>query len=281
MMFRLIAGRRVHESASESELLVAMASKPAPPLASVAPDAPSGVSSVVDLALGFSREARYPDAAAMLADVRAVRAGNPPAFALRRLTSREQSTVIGAKAGAAQSTGHAPTIGAAPGAVARAPTVSASSDAAAADRDLDQGGDEEVAEALIGRVLADRYRVESLLGSGGMGSVYRAEHVHMKKAVAIKVLHREMTYLPEVVARFEREAVAAARIEHANVAGAKDFGRLEDGSFYLVLEYVEGQSLRRVLDEEGALDAQRALHIAVRSPRRSLRRTRPASCTAT
>ncbi len=116
-------------------------------------------------------------------------------------------------------------------------------------------------QALIGTVLADRYRIDKLLGSGGMGSVYRAQHVHMRKAVAIKVLHKEMTYLPEVVARFEREAVAAARIEHPNVANATDFGRLADGAFYLVLEYVEGKSLRAALKERGPMDTPRALHI--------------------
>jgi len=120
---------------------------------------------------------------------------------------------------------------------------------------------EHAENALVGRVLADRYRVESLLGSGGMGSVYRAEHVLMKKAVALKVLHREMTYHPEVVARFEREAIAAARIDHPNVAAAMDCGRLEDGSFYIVLEYVDGKSLRTLI-EEGPLDVDRALGIA-------------------
>jgi serine/threonine-protein kinase len=113
---------------------------------------------------------------------------------------------------------------------------------------------------LIGQVLAGRYRVERLLGSGGMGSVYRAEHIHMRKAVAVKVLHREMTAVPEVVARFEREAVAAGRIEHPNVVQASDFGRLDDGAFYLVLEYVEGQSLAKLI-ERGTVAPERALHI--------------------
>jgi len=117
-------------------------------------------------------------------------------------------------------------------------------------------------QELIGSVLADRYRVEALLGAGGMGAVYRAEHVLMRKAVAVKVLHREMTQMPEVVARFEREAVAAARIEHPNVATAKDFGRLADGSFYLVLEFVEGQSLARALRQDGPFAEERALKIA-------------------
>src|SRR5690606_14038456 len=67
-------------------------------------------------------------------------------------------------------------------------------------------------DSLVGQVVCDRYRVEQLLGTGGMGAVYRAVHVHMRKPVALKILHQQMTYLPEAVARFEREAVAAGRI---------------------------------------------------------------------
>jgi eukaryotic-like serine/threonine-protein kinase len=125
---------------------------------------------------------------------------------------------------------------------------------------LESSGEDE-SDDLIGRTLVGRYKVERLLGAGGMGAVYRAEHVHMRKAVAVKVLHREMTYLPEVVRRFEREAVAAARIEHPNVAAATDFGRLEDGAFYLVLEYVEGRSLSKLLRERQALPMELALRI--------------------
>ena len=107
----------------------------------------------------------------------------------------------------------------------------------------------DAADALVGKTVAERYRITALIGLGGMGAVYRAEHIHMKKTVALKVLHREMTALPEVVARFEQEAVAAARIEHPNVVQARDFGRLEDGAFYLVLDYVEGRSLSDVMQE--------------------------------
>jgi eukaryotic-like serine/threonine-protein kinase len=115
--------------------------------------------------------------------------------------------------------------------------------------------------SLVGRVLSDRYRIESVLGEGGMGAVYLAEHVLMHKRVAVKVLHPEMTRMPEVVARFEREAMAAAHIDHPNVAAATDFGKLEDGAFFLVLEYVEGTSLRDLL-VNGPLDLARALHVA-------------------
>jgi len=128
--------------------------------------------------------------------------------------------------------------------------VSARDDEQAAERD-----------ALLGTLLAGRYRIDALIGSGGMGAVYRAKHMHMRKAVAVKVLHKEMTAFPEVVARFEREAVAAGRIEHPHVVSASDFGKLEDGSFYLVLEFIEGQSLARLVSKAGALSPLRALRI--------------------
>src|ERR1700735_2645146 len=116
-------------------------------------------------------------------------------------------------------------------------------------------------KVLIGSVLSGRYRIDRVLGEGGMGAVYEAEHTHMRKRLAVKVLHPEMSRLPEVVARFEREALAAAHIDHPNIAAATDFGMLEDGSFFLVLEFVEGHSLREALSK-GALELGRALHIA-------------------
>jgi len=115
-------------------------------------------------------------------------------------------------------------------------------------------------ESLIGTTLSGRYLIERLIGEGGMGAVYQAEHTHMRKRLAVKVLHPEMSRQPEVVARFEREAMAAAHIDHPNVAAATDFGKLEDGSFFLVLEFVEGHSLRDVI-AAGRIELGRALHI--------------------
>jgi serine/threonine-protein kinase len=111
-----------------------------------------------------------------------------------------------------------------------------------------------------GTMISDRYRITRVLGEGGMGVVYAAEHILMRKEVAVKVLHAEMCSVPEVVARFEREAIAAAHVDHPNVAGATDFGRLEDGSCYLVLELLKGPSLRDEI-AKGPLPLVRALHI--------------------
>ncbi len=114
--------------------------------------------------------------------------------------------------------------------------------------------------SLIGMVLSGRYKIERLLGEGGMGAVYQAEHTHMRKRLAVKVLHAEMSRLTEVVQRFEREAMAAAHIDHPNVATTTDFGKLDDGSFFLVMEFLEGKSLRDVINL-GRLEMGRALHI--------------------
>ena len=114
---------------------------------------------------------------------------------------------------------------------------------------------------LIGQVISGRYRIDELIGEGGMGAVYRAEHTNMRKRLAVKVLHPEMLGLTEAVERFEREAIAGAHIEHPNVAAATDFGKLEDGSHFLVLEFLEGEDLRTVIGR-GALGPDRAVKIA-------------------
>jgi serine/threonine protein kinase len=113
--------------------------------------------------------------------------------------------------------------------------------------------------SLIGKVLSDRYQIERLLDEGGMGKVYLAQHLLMHKRFAIKVLHASRS--PEAVVRFEREAMAASHIDHPNVAAATDFGKCDDGCFFLVLEYVEGQLLSSRI-AEGPIEVGRALHIA-------------------
>ena len=122
------------------------------------------------------------------------------------------------------------------------------------------GALEAPASLAVGDVVGDRYRVDAVLGEGGMGIVYRVEHLHLRKVHALKVLLPEWSSMPEVVARFEREAVAAGNIDSQHVAAATDFGRLPGGSFFLVMEFVDGRTLRDVLDA-GPLEPDRAFRI--------------------
>ncbi|WP_437791408.1 protein kinase domain-containing protein [Sorangium sp. So ce693] len=116
-------------------------------------------------------------------------------------------------------------------------------------------------DPLIGSLISGRYRVHELIGEGGMGAVYRGEQVHLRKQVAIKLLRPLARRMPELVVRFEREAVAGAHIRHPNVVAAIDFGQLDDASFFLVLEYVEGTPLKEAI-AGGRLPPARALRIA-------------------
>jgi serine/threonine-protein kinase len=115
---------------------------------------------------------------------------------------------------------------------------------------------------LSGRLLSDRYRIEGCLGVGGMGAVYRAEHTLMKKAVAVKVLHPQIVGHGEAVERFRREAQAAAHIDHPNICVATDFGEMDEGSFFLVMEYLEGNTLDETLVCVERFEPGRAIHIA-------------------
>jgi serine/threonine protein kinase len=114
---------------------------------------------------------------------------------------------------------------------------------------------------FIGRVVADRYRILAKLGEGGMGSVYRAEQISLKRTVALKVLRPELSAEPGMVLRFNAEAELAAKLSHPNTVTLFDFGQDADGSLFIAMEYLEGQSLREVLSREGPLAPGRALAI--------------------
>lgn len=115
-------------------------------------------------------------------------------------------------------------------------------------------------DPLVGTIIAERYRVDAVIDQGAMGRVYSGTHIAMRKRVAVKVLRPELTRVPEVMERFAREARAAAHINHPHVAGATDFGELPNGAVFLVLEFVEGITLRSVI-EGGPLPLRRVLPI--------------------
>ena len=116
-------------------------------------------------------------------------------------------------------------------------------------------------EPKVGDILDSRYRITGLLGTGGMGSVYRAEHVTIRRPVAIKVLHPNFADDPDYAKRFEREAFVTGRTDHPNCVTVSDFGPLAGGGFYLVMELVDGVLLADVLDDVDRMPPRRALHI--------------------
>jgi serine/threonine protein kinase len=117
--------------------------------------------------------------------------------------------------------------------------------------------------ALIDQQVGGRYRVKKLLGIGGMGWVYKAEHVEIGKQLALKVLHRNLCSNPEVVTRFRREARSASMIGHPNIIEVTDFGSMPDGSVYCVMELLDGVDLSRLLSEEKIIAESRVIQIGI------------------
>ena len=114
---------------------------------------------------------------------------------------------------------------------------------------------------LVGSIIADRYRVVSKLGDGGMGQVFLAEHVRMKRRCAVKVMRPQLMSDPVAVVRFNREAENASQISHPNVCAVYDFGETANGLIYLAMEFIDGEPLRRTLEQEGCLIPVRAADI--------------------
>jgi serine/threonine-protein kinase len=109
-----------------------------------------------------------------------------------------------------------------------------------------------------GREVSGRYRVLDRIGEGGMGVVYAAEHLQLKKKVAFKVIHPELAANEELLIRFKREALATGQLDHPHIASAIDLDQLEDGSAFIVMPFVRGHSLQAELDSAGKMDLRRA-----------------------
>ncbi len=116
---------------------------------------------------------------------------------------------------------------------------------------------------MIGRVLSGRYRIEAIVGTGGMAVVYRALDLEQKRIVAIKVLRPEYESDMEFVRRFSREAEAAAKMFHENIVNLLDVG-IDDDIRYIVMEYVDGRTLKEMIREEGRIHPDVALRMTIR-----------------
>lgn len=119
-----------------------------------------------------------------------------------------------------------------------------------------------VANSFIGRIIEGRYRLDALVGIGGMAAVYRAARLHIGDEVAVKILHpAQIIADPHTFERFRREAQTAARLKHPNAVTIYDFGISGEGLQYLVMEFIEGQSLRQIIRERGLLTTPEAVEI--------------------
>ncbi len=117
------------------------------------------------------------------------------------------------------------------------------------------------ANALVGTTIAGRYHIEELVAQGGIASVFRATRLADGHEMAIKILHPEAESRPELTAYFEREAIAGKHIFHPNVVTVHESARLEDGAWFLVQDFVRGETLRELIDR-GPVPALQAARIA-------------------
>jgi serine/threonine-protein kinase len=115
---------------------------------------------------------------------------------------------------------------------------------------------------LLGVTLNERYEVTAKLGQGGMGAVYEAKHIVIGKRVALKVLLDKHAEKDQSVARLKQEARLASSIGHENIIDITDFGTTDTGRTFVVMEYLEGESLGSLIARQGCLESQRAIHIA-------------------
>jgi CheY-like chemotaxis protein len=119
------------------------------------------------------------------------------------------------------------------------------------------------AHAVPGTVLGGRYRLDSLIGGGSFGTVFRARHLELDREVAVKVLVTSAGTDPEALARFQREGKSACRVQHPNAVAVLDFGVNQGGVAYLVMELLRGHSLEKELEDHERLSPRRAVEIAV------------------
>jgi len=120
-------------------------------------------------------------------------------------------------------------------------------------------------DPLVGRTLNQKYYVEERLGSGGMGKVYRARHLSMDRPVAIKFLHQRFSDDEAARLRLLTEARAAVALRHANAVSVTDFGQTAEGWVYIVMELLEGRTLREIVSREAPLETARATSIMLQA----------------
>jgi eukaryotic-like serine/threonine-protein kinase len=120
-------------------------------------------------------------------------------------------------------------------------------------------------DLFVGRTLDEKYSVEERLGAGGMGAVYRARHLQMDRPVAIKFLHQRFVEDEAARIRFQTEARAAVTLRHPNAVSVTDFGQTSEGCVYIVMELLEGRTLREILSREAPIETARAISMMLQA----------------
>ncbi len=247
-LFTLLTGRFVHEATTAAEMIFLAGTQPASPIAAFVPDMPGLIAQVIDRALAFSPADRWAAAGEMRAALHSARA------------SASGGLARSAKAGALVTLPE----GSSPPRDLRPPARTPASAPVQARGDVLPSAAEPTPAASSGipgpgEIVAERYQVEQVLGSGGMGIVVAARHLKLGQRVAIKFIRGEAALDEHAVARFLREAQATAALTSEHVARVFDVGTLDSGAAYMVMEHLAGVDLAELVGRQGAIAVTEAV----------------------
>ncbi len=116
-------------------------------------------------------------------------------------------------------------------------------------------------DASLGQVIADRYLLVEKIGQGGSGTIYRGEHTTLRKRVAVKILHAQLSADDRAIERFRREATTVAELDNEHILQVLDFGRTDDNRLFFAMEYLEGEPLTKLVERDKWLTVPRTTDI--------------------
>jgi serine/threonine protein kinase len=239
LLFEMLAGRRPFEAPTHAEVRAAiLADEPPAALSKLRTRVPSAWVALLETALQKDPAKRFQHALELQA---ALPSQAVPSRRMQRLVADAEITERG---------------------LAATSIAELAPDSEVPPSRANYGGGSEC-DRYIGRAVAGRYEIESLLGSGSAGAVYRATHVGLRRPVAVKILHDHNRTSEQLVGRFKAEALAVSKLDHPNVTRILDCGEEADGTLYLVMEFVEGRTLEAELAARGRFSAERAVGLAL------------------
>ncbi|HZV02296.1 MAG TPA: protein kinase, partial [Planctomycetota bacterium] len=249
ILYQMLTGEVPFTGKSSMELIKKQIEQAPPPLRTKHAEIPVALEQVVMKALAKRREDRYQDARSF-------------AKAIESSKGEFEKTLVGAHATGALVPDPPPPPEAPTRSAPVTPVPTTAPPRVDTALSYEEGGTAAVYAGLVGRTIDDKYEVQSKLGEGGMGAVFKARHKLLDKLVALKVVHPALSERPDVRERFLREAKAAMVFVHPNAIPVRDFGVTKDGLVYMTQDFSPGKSLRAILSEKKRLEPPRALAIA-------------------